>query len=56
MASKRDRASFGLGDQPAANAAAPQLLMHPEQIDEQPAGVEVPDQPGADRTRIVAHE
>src|SRR5438105_9662656 len=55
-------ASVPLGPlkQPLADAAAAQILMHPQQVDEQPAGIAMADEPGADRSRafgaLVAQE
>src|SRR5947207_8298007 len=42
---------LGLLKQPLADAAAAQILMHPQQVDEQPAGIAMGDEPGADRPR-----
>src|SRR6202035_3019598 len=46
--------ALGIGQQDLTDAAATQIGMHPEQVDEQPAGVTIADQPGPDRAGTVA--
>jgi protein-L-isoaspartate(D-aspartate) O-methyltransferase len=56
VAAESDCSALGLGDQRAADALAPQIGMDPQQIDEQPAGIEGANQPSADLAGFVAHE
>src|SRR3954451_6680701 len=49
MAAEGAALPLGFGDQPGADPAAAQILMHPKQVHEQPAGIAVSDQAGADR-------
>src|SRR5206468_2197678 len=51
-----DRMLLGLGDQPGADPAATQLALDPQQVDEQPAGIAIADQAGADLVAVVADE
>src|ERR1051325_4539013 len=51
VTAKFEAVPLGFRQQPLADAAAPQILVHPQQIDEQPAGIAIPDDPGPDRCR-----
>src|SRR4051794_14965275 len=56
MTAESKRMLLGITDQPPADAAAPQVAMHPEQHRKQPSGVAMADQTGADRAGLAAHE
>src|SRR6266851_888324 len=56
MATEGCAAPLGLRQEALPNPAAAQIGTHPEQVDEQPAGIDMADQPGADRARIAPHE
>jgi len=56
MAAQGQGTPFGFRQKRLPNAAATQSLVHPQQVDEQPAGIDMADQPGADRVGIAPHE
>src|SRR5438046_1039630 len=52
VAAEIERPALRLGHQATANPAPAQIPMHPKIFDEQPAGVDVADQTGADRAVV----
>src|SRR5262249_34462621 len=56
MAAELNAMPLRLGEQPLPDAAPAQILMHPEQVHEQPSGIAITDQPRTDGPGIVAHE
>src|SRR5207302_3872933 len=56
MAAQRQRTPLGIGQETLSDPATTQFLVHPQQVDEQPAGIDMADQPGANRAGIVAHK
>ena len=49
MTAERRAAPLRFGQQSAPDPAAPQIAVHPEQIDKQPASIDMADHPGPDR-------
>jgi hypothetical protein len=56
MAPEGDCAPLRLGNKSATDAAAPQIGMYPQQVNEQPARVKITDQSGSNLIHTIAHK
>src|SRR5215469_44178 len=56
MAAKGNSSTFCLGDKPGSDAPMSQFGINPQQIDKQPARIEIADQPSLYRLCVVPDE